>query len=67
MLFGQVIRGMSAGARVFEYMDLKPSVPLVGGAKIPVGEVEGRVKFSGVWFSYPTRSEQVIVGSECGG
>uniref|UniRef100_A0A8C4LDX1 Mitochondrial potassium channel ATP-binding subunit n=1 Tax=Equus asinus asinus TaxID=83772 RepID=A0A8C4LDX1_EQUAS len=31
VLFGQVVRGLSAGARVFEYMTLSPSIPLSGG------------------------------------
>ena len=31
LLFGQAIRGMSAGSRVFEYIELQPQIPLRGG------------------------------------
>ena len=31
LLFGQAIRGMSAGSRVFEYIELQPKIPLKGG------------------------------------
>ena len=30
LLFGQAIRGMSAGSRVFEYIELQPQIPLKG-------------------------------------
>ena len=59
ILFGQVVRGTSAGARVFEYMALHPSIPLRGGATIPANQIEGRVEFKNVKFAYPTRPEQV--------
>ena len=59
ILFGQVVRGTSAGARVFEYMALHPSIPLRGGATIPANQIEGRVEFNNVKFAYPTRPEQV--------
>ena len=28
LLFGQAIRGMSAGSRVFEYIEMQPSIPI---------------------------------------
>ena len=59
ILFGQVVRGMSAGARVFEYMELHPLMPVTGGVVLPNKEVLGEVKFRNVTFSYPTRKEQV--------
>lgn len=61
VLFGQVVRGVAAGSRVFEYMELHPSVPLVGGTKVPVSEIEGRVEFKNITFSYPGRPEQVCL------
>ena len=30
LLFGQAIRGMSAGSRVFEYIERQPSIPVKG-------------------------------------
>ncbi|XP_061835359.1 mitochondrial potassium channel ATP-binding subunit isoform X2 [Nerophis lumbriciformis] len=55
ILFGQMVRGISAGARVFEYLALKPSIPLSGGGRIPYHSLTGRVDFLNVSFSYPTR------------
>uniref|UniRef100_A0AAX7TSN8 Mitochondrial potassium channel ATP-binding subunit n=1 Tax=Astatotilapia calliptera TaxID=8154 RepID=A0AAX7TSN8_ASTCA len=55
ILFGQVVRGMSSGARVFEYLALQPTIPLSGGGRIPYHSLTGRVDFMNVSFSYPTR------------
>ena len=57
-IFGQTVRGMSAGARVFEYMKLHPSIPLRGGRSLSE-DIQGRVEFKGVHFTYPSRPEQV--------
>ncbi|NXT29615.1 ABCB8 protein, partial [Syrrhaptes paradoxus] len=51
----QVVRGLSAGARVFELLRLEPSVPLRGGGSIPSHSLLGRICFNHVSFSYPTR------------
>ncbi|XP_022110426.1 ATP-binding cassette sub-family B member 8, mitochondrial-like isoform X1 [Acanthaster planci] len=61
ILFGQAIRGTSAGARVFEYLDLQPSIPLKGGKHIPYHSFYGNVQFKDVTFSYPTRPDQVVL------
>ncbi|NXM85353.1 ABCB8 protein, partial [Oenanthe oenanthe] len=53
ILMGQVVRGLSAGARVFELLRLE--VPLEGGASIPAHSLRGRICFNHVSFSYPTR------------
>ncbi|XP_049498073.1 mitochondrial potassium channel ATP-binding subunit isoform X1 [Panthera uncia] len=55
VLFGQVVRGLSAGARVFEYMTLSPCIPLAGGCCIPREHLRGAVTFHNVFFSYPCR------------
>ncbi|KAM4557106.1 mitochondrial potassium channel ATP-binding subunit [Fundulus diaphanus] len=55
ILFGQVVRGISSGARVFEYMSLQPTIPLSGGGRIPFHSLTGRVDFMNISFSYPTR------------
>ncbi|KAF1422346.1 ATP-binding cassette sub-family B member 8, mitochondrial, partial [Spheniscus magellanicus] len=51
----QVVRGLSAGARVFELLTLEPSVALRGGGSIPSHSLLGRICFHRVSFSYPTR------------
>ncbi|KAF0299443.1 ATP-binding cassette sub-family B member 8, mitochondrial [Amphibalanus amphitrite] len=55
ILFGTFVRGMSAGARVFEYINLKSEIPIRGGDIIPVSQLTGSVEFRDVTFSYPTR------------
>uniref|UniRef100_A0A8C5QZ25 Mitochondrial potassium channel ATP-binding subunit n=1 Tax=Leptobrachium leishanense TaxID=445787 RepID=A0A8C5QZ25_9ANUR len=53
VLFGQVVRGLSAGGRVFEFMRLDPVIPLSGGMRLP--QLRGDVDLKGISFSYPTR------------
>ncbi|NXH82283.1 ABCB8 protein, partial [Edolisoma coerulescens] len=50
-----VVRGLSAGARVFELLRLEPPVPLRGGVSIPAHSLLGHICFHHVSFSYPTR------------
>lgn len=64
LLFGQAIRGMSAGSRVFEYIELQPQIPLKGdedAVKMNLDDFVGNVVFDGVSFSYPTRPEQEVL------
>jgi len=61
VLFGQVVRGMSSGARVFEYMEIRPTMRLSGGLRIPKESIKGHISFSDVKFSYPTRPDQVVI------
>ena len=54
--------GFSAGGRVFEYMNLEPSIPLHSGGKtIPFYSLFGDVEFRNVSFTYPTRPHQVVL------
>uniref|UniRef100_A0AAR2K887 Mitochondrial potassium channel ATP-binding subunit n=1 Tax=Pygocentrus nattereri TaxID=42514 RepID=A0AAR2K887_PYGNA len=61
ILFGQMVRGISAGARVFEYLALEPTIPLMGGGRIPHKSLTGRVDFMNINFSYPTRPGNQIL------
>lgn len=61
LLFGQIVRGMSAGARVFEYLVIKPTIPVTGGVTMPVDAIHGQVEFRHVTFSYPTRPSQSVL------
>ncbi|NWZ88040.1 ABCB8 protein, partial [Poecile atricapillus] len=54
-LAAPAVRGLSAGARVFELLRLEPPVPLQGGVTIPAHSLCGRICFNHVSFSYPTR------------
>ncbi|XP_048452165.1 mitochondrial potassium channel ATP-binding subunit-like [Rhincodon typus] len=59
--FGQVIRGMSSGSRVFEFLILQSNIPLKGGFQIPSHALVGQVQFDNIDFSYPTRPGQVVL------
>ncbi|KAJ8048882.1 ATP-binding cassette sub-family B member 8, mitochondrial [Holothuria leucospilota] len=61
ILFGQAVRGISAGGRVFEFIKLEPSVRLSGGITIPYHSLYANVEFSNVHFSYPSRPEQKVL------
>lgn len=61
VLFGQIVRGMSAGARAFEYMEMRPSIKLSGGKKLSKDKIKGEVLLDGVRFSYPTRPEHTVM------
>ncbi|XP_071478299.1 mitochondrial potassium channel ATP-binding subunit-like [Diadema antillarum] len=61
ILFGQAVRGVSAAARVMEYINLEPSIPLKGGQRIPYHSLYANVEFEGVSFSYPSRPEQTVL------
>ncbi|XP_062426815.1 mitochondrial potassium channel ATP-binding subunit [Rhea pennata] len=61
ILFGQVVRGLSAGARVFEFLTLEPSVALRGGSRIPGHSLLGHICFRDVSFSYPTRPGYAVL------
>ena len=52
---------MAAGARVFDYTNRQPTIPLDEGEKIPFHSLRGEVTFRNVNFSYPTREKQVVL------
>nr|QNH67936.1 ATP-binding cassette transporter subfamily B member 8 [Brachionus plicatilis] len=60
ILFGQALRGLSSGARVFEFLKLVPSIPVDDvGAKIE--NLKGEIKFKNVSFRYPNREEANVL------
>uniref|UniRef100_A0A182KA11 Mitochondrial potassium channel ATP-binding subunit n=1 Tax=Anopheles christyi TaxID=43041 RepID=A0A182KA11_9DIPT len=61
ILLGSVIRGMTAGARVFEFLSLEPRVDLKHGLIIPDSNLRGEIRFEGVQFVYPTRPNQRVL------
>lgn len=61
IMFGTYVRGISAGARVFEYVKLQPTIPVKGGKIIPYHTLMGNIEFKNVSFSYPTRPDQEVL------
>jgi ATP-binding cassette subfamily B (MDR/TAP) protein 8 len=55
ILFGQVVRGVAAGQRIFEIIDRRPEVDIHRGQELP--GVNGKIEFYGVDFRYPTRKD----------
>jgi ATP-binding cassette subfamily B protein len=58
-LWSDFARARGASERVFELMDRLPTVDAGGGARLD--RVEGRLEFSGVGFSYPSRPEARVL------
>ena len=65
ILFGQIVRGLSSGARVFEYMKVTPQVEVKNNKVIPSGNIQGHVNFQSVSFTYPTRPHQQVLENLC--
>lgn len=61
ILLGTVIRGMTAGTRIFEYLTVQPDVDLVSGARIQPAKLHGEIRFTDVCFAYPTRPDQQVL------
>ncbi len=61
MLFSTIVRGVSAGSRVFQYMYTQPTIPLTGGLRLD--NVKGAISIRGVTFTYPARPNQVVLNN----
>ena len=56
-------KGMSAGARVYEYTSMEPTIPLRGGSTIPYHSLFGDIEFCNIDFKYPTRPNQKVLSN----
>ncbi|KAK4329380.1 hypothetical protein Pmani_000263 [Petrolisthes manimaculis] len=63
IMFGTYVRGTSAGARVFEFINLTPEIPVKGGKIIPYHSLMGNIEFRNVSFAYPTRPDQEVLNN----
>ncbi|CAH0713122.1 unnamed protein product, partial [Brenthis ino] len=61
LLFGSVVKGLSAGGRVFEYINKKPQMDTSGTKTIKYHEFHGDIEFKDVTFAYPTRPEAIVL------
>lgn len=61
ILMGNLIRGITAGSRVFEYLAVEPKVDLLAGSIIADDKLRGEIRFEGISFAYPSRPDQVVL------
>jgi ATP-binding cassette subfamily B (MDR/TAP) protein 8 len=61
ILMGNLIRGITAGSRVFEYLAVEPKVDLVSGSIICDEKLKGEIRFEGISFAYPSRPDQIVL------
>ncbi|XP_064540650.1 mitochondrial potassium channel ATP-binding subunit [Drosophila montana] len=61
ILLGTMIRGMTAGSRVFEFLSLQPKVELLRGYIIPPERLHGEIRFENVSFAYPMRPDHIVL------
>ncbi|CAK1584815.1 unnamed protein product [Parnassius mnemosyne] len=61
LLFGSVVKGLSAGGRVFEYINKEPQMDTSGKKVIKYHEFHGDIEFRDVTFAYPTRPEAIVL------
>ncbi|EDV92287.1 mitochondrial potassium channel ATP-binding subunit [Drosophila grimshawi] len=61
VLLGTMIRGMTAGSRVFEFLSLQPKVELLRGYVIPSERLHGEIRFENVSFAYPMRPDHIVL------
>jgi len=61
MIMNSLARAVSSGTRLFEVLDLKPTIHDSEDAKDLV-KVDGIIRFENVSFSYPTKTEPVLKG-----
>ncbi|XP_060564267.1 uncharacterized protein LOC132723544 [Ruditapes philippinarum] len=59
-LYGDFMKAVGASVRVFDLMDNKPKVSTEDGGK-QVPDLDGRIEFKSVEFTYPSRPETKVV------
>lgn len=58
--YSEMNRGLGASSRLWELIDRVPQIPISGGI-IPVEEAKGEIIFKDVLFSYPSRTQHLIL------
>ncbi|CAN8004520.1 unnamed protein product, partial [Ixodes hexagonus] len=61
VLFGQYVRGMSSGARIFELINMKGDVSITGGKQLDLNSLRGDIEFRHVSFAYSSRPNESVI------
>lgn len=61
LLFGQYVRGISSGARIFQMINMKENVEITGGKQLDLHSLRGDVEFKQVFFVYPSRPNEMVL------
>ncbi|CAL5198476.1 unnamed protein product [Lathyrus oleraceus] len=59
-LYTVVMKAAGASRRVFQLLDRASSMPM-SGDKCPLGGHDGEVELDDIWFSYPSRPNQMVI------
>jgi len=60
-VFNELIRASSAAERVFQIMDVQPTMSINEGRRVPRGSMHGEIALEGVKFFYQTRPESTVL------
>lgn len=58
VLFGQVVKALGSGARIFEFMEIKPKLSQKG---LHLLNLNGSIEFKNVFFKYPSRPNDPVL------
>lgn len=58
--YSELNKALGASTRLFELIDRKPSIPILGG-RVLANQLSGNIEFKSVNFSYPTRNDSIIL------
>lgn len=61
VLFGQYVRGMSSGARIFELISMKGDASITGGKQLDLKSLRGDIEFHHVSFAYSSRPNETVI------
>lgn len=59
VLFGQVVKALGSGSRIFEFMEISPQLYPQKGLHLP--NLQGSIEFKNVFFKYPSRPKDPVL------
>jgi ABC-type multidrug transport system fused ATPase/permease subunit len=59
VMFGQVVKALGSGSRIFEFMELQPKITSQEG--LYLSDLKGSIELKNVCFKYPTRPNDPVL------